>query len=396
MWTHEPMSHQTTMNGLTKLLAAWNRAQQEGAPAILATVVRVNGSHYRRPGARMLAVLPDRPVGSVSGGCLEADLLDRATTVIGSGAAALVHYDTTSDTDLLFGSGLGCGGEVDILVESMSDRSAVRFLETLNTCITGRRCLSAATVLTVEGDIKVRVGGRLLVVEDSAEIIGIEDESILSDLRRAVAEVSVTARSKVYRVSTPCGWGDVYVEFLTPPVALAVFGSGEDARAVCEFASTLGWQVSVFSHRSTLLTRQRFPRAAALHACRPEDVGVDGRNGAFDAAVVMTHQYEYDRTLVTTLMGTGIPYIGLLGAAGRAERMLVDLERQGTILDERSLDRLYAPVGLDLQAEGPEEIALATVAEIQMVLHGGSPELMRRRLGRKHGVESTAAEYSGS
>jgi xanthine dehydrogenase accessory factor len=368
------------VTNLRNLLKAWDDAQQSGAPSIIATVVRVEGSHYRRPGARMLAVLNHGRTGSISGGCLEADLLEKAALVIRCGNAALAHYDTTTDADLLYGSGMGCGGAVDILIEPANTQSAVRLMESIRSCIDQRRSASVATVIAKEGAIDVGVGDRMIGTGDNSEFVGMVDESVRSAVSRKLTALAQTRRNGAERFFSAHGWADCFMEHFSPPIALALLGAGNDARPVCAYASELGWQVTVIDHRPALLNAERFPQATALHVLRPDEFGTWERAGDFDAAVIMTHNYQHDCELLTRLMSSPISYIGLLGAARRAETILNELNNSGLTIDDRMLDRLYAPVGLDLNADGPEEIALSMVAEIQMVLNGGSARPLR--LGR--------------
>jgi xanthine dehydrogenase accessory factor len=382
------------VTNLGNILKAWDDAQQSGTPSVLATVVRVEGSHYRRPGARMLAVPKESPTGSISGGCLEADLLEKAATVIRSGSAALAHYDTTTDADLLYGSGMGCGGAVDILMEPANTHSVVRLMEALRSCIDQRRSASVATVFAKGGAIDAEVGDRMIGTGDGAEFIGRVDESVRSAVSRKLNTLADTRRNGALRFFSAHGWVDCFMEHLSPPIALVLLGAGNDARPVCAYASELGWQVTVIDHRPALVNIQRFPRAKALHVLRPEEFGAWERAGDFDAAVIMTHHYQHDCELLSHLMSRPLSYIGLLGAARRAETMLNELRKSGLTIDGRMLDRLYAPVGLDLNADGPEEIALAIVAEIQMVLNGGSARPLRSGRSPARTAEAAVLEES--
>jgi xanthine/CO dehydrogenase XdhC/CoxF family maturation factor len=373
------------MNDIAKIVESWKRLQKSPTAAVLATVVRVSGSHYRRPGARMLAMLSKSPVGSVSGGCLEADILERARAVIRHGQADLAHYDTTSDSDLLFGTGMGCGGEVDILIEPTNSPAVVRLMEFLEQCVAKRSPVAVATVFAVSGEVPAKVGDRVILANGGTEVFGIDESEIRLNVLGDLAEVFASRMGGVKSYSTPRGNVELLMEFIRPPLALALFGAGDDAIPVCTIASELGWQVTLIDHRAAHLTPQRFPQATAL-VVAPSDriaeaVTIDG----FDAAVIMTHNYQHDQELLGLLLDSKIAYIGLLGAAKRAERILGKLAERYGALNADQLGRIHAPVGLDLHADGPEAIALSIVAEIQMELSGGTGQPLHfRRQSHTH------------
>lgn len=333
----------------------------------------------------MLVTMSATPVGSVSGGCLESDVMEHATEVIRTGKARVIHYDTTTESDLVFGSGMGCGGRVDILLEPAVDRSIDRLIRAFEDCVNNRRAWAIGTVFAISDVVGATIGGKAMLCGDRTETIGIDNYALRSEVERELRRVFESQQGGVQKLAIPQGTADMLFEYVRPPVSLAIFGAGDDAMPVCRMASELGWQVAVVDHRPNRVTKERFPEAAKVEICQPHSVTGAMRLDDFDAAVVMTHNYESDVELLSVLFKSNVKYIGLLGAAKRAGRILDEITRRGLHIDENMSSRLHAPIGLDLNADGADEIALAIVAEIQMALAGGTGRpLNLRRLSSAH------------
>ena len=383
------------------------------AAVVLATVVRTEGSTYRRAGARMLVTADGRTVGAVSGGCLEADLALRARDALAGGAPALVTYDTRADEDLVWGLGLGCNGRVDVLLEPLAGDRLTAAATLYARCRDLDRPAVLATVLSGQGPVGVRPGDHLLVSENAVFDAGLRDRGAASGaLRDAVADDARGAlrsgRSIVRQYAStgapagepaerPAGAPrgvlpgavgrdadpiDVLHEVLEPPVTLLVCGAGPDAVPVARLAASLGWRVTVADDRVGHARADRFP-GAAVRLLSPNEPATaawpGGRPPSRAAAVVMSHHYERDRSHVAALLATDVAYLGVLGPRRRTARLLADLGAP-----QAAAARLHAPVGLDLGAETPEEIALAIVAEVAGVLSARPATSLRGRLSGIH------------
>lgn len=330
---HEPLQIAACLRGLAAL----------GEPAILATVVRVEGSAYRREGARMLVTPAGARVGCVSGGCLERDVRSRGQR-LAMGEAVLVVYDSTADADTLWSLSLGCDGRVEILIEKISPSSAERLGRHLHDNLSAGRSAGLATLLTPLGELAA--GTRYYPGSDDGGSRG---------LAGAVPGLASVLASEDGHVGL-AGGVRLLVEHVAPPQRLVIFGAGWDAVPVAAAAKQLGWHVTVVDSRRQYLTREHFPSADSLLAeVVPEVLGPE------TAAVVMTHDLRADADALVTLFGSEAGYVGLLGSRGRTSRLLEEL--RGSISPSR-LEALHAPVGLDVGAEMPAEIAAAVVAEI--------------------------------
>jgi xanthine/CO dehydrogenase XdhC/CoxF family maturation factor len=345
-------------------IAAAFEALAPGATAVLAAVVHVEGSTYRRAGARALLLPDDRIAGLLSGGCLEGDLLERAREVRAAGAAARVRYDHRGEDDLVWGLGLGCAGLVDVLLQPVS-REAPGPLPRLREALAGREPAFLATVVAREGAAAPPLGAEAAL--DPGE-------------RAALAASGVRARTR-WRAG-PGFRVELLEERVEPPVPLLVFGAGPDAAPVVRIAAALGFAVRVLDPRPGLARRERFPDADAVLAWAPGDEAVPVEVTRRSVALVMTHHYQHDLAALGWLLATPARYVGVLGPKRRTDDLLRDLRDAGQAPD--GLDRVHGPAGLDLGADGAEEIALALVAEITAVLAGRRGGPLRDRKGPIH------------
>lgn len=315
-------------------------------PCVLATLTAVSGSSYRRPGARMLITASGSTIGSISGGCLEDDVRARAARVAVSGHAEAVTYDTTAENDLVWGVGLGCHGVVYVLLECLTEVPAwaIQAADNLS------RRIPTPIAVTWQASHPAQLGTRLA------------DECSAA---RAVP--------------------GVFLETLRPPTALVIFGAGNDAQPLVRIARELGWTVTIADPRRDSATAERFPLADAVVVAPVTELVSRTPFGSDAVAVVMSHRYLNDVPILRDLFARPPAYIGLLGPKKRAQRILDDLAREQISPSPEVLARFHAPVGLDLGADTPEEVALSIVAEIQAHLAQRDGRPLRERTTPIHG-----------
>lgn len=373
------------------------RLRAAGKSAVLATVVDIAGSSYRLPGARMLIADTQWTAGSVSGGCLEGDVVLRGREVLEKNRATVVTYDTTSDEDIVFGVGLGCRGIIKVLIEPVTAKPAdPDLVEFIRHCIENHEHGTIATVIG-NADGRTRPGARLVREAGGRVRSNISDARLNDEIEAFVARMQPSDASHTARF--PCAEGevDVFIEVIRPPLPLLIVGAGHDALPMARIAKDLGWRVSVLDHRPAYATRERFPLADEVIVAAPEEIPDRVRLDAGTVALVMTHNYLRDLQALKVLLPSPVRYIGLLGPKRRAGELLAELERQSLPITPDQRQRLYAPVGLDLGAEGPEGVALSVLAEIQAVVAGRKAGHLRERKGSIHGLllpltQDTAAE----
>ena len=298
---------------------------------MLATLVAVAGSSYRRPGARLIVTATGERIGSISGGCLEEDVLARAQTVATTGKPELVTYDTSSENDLVWGVGLGCHGVVRVLLESIP-ATPPPWVTTHAANLAARRPTPIAVVWR-SSDSALQLGTRL-----AAEL------------------------------PPPSADAAVFHETLTPPPSLLIFGAGDDAQPLAQLATPLGWSVTIADPRAAFASAGRFPSAARIVVAPAAELVARVAPERNALAVVMTHHYIHDVPLLRDLLPLNLPSVGLLRPKKRADRILADLARDGFTPSTAQRATLHAPVGLDLGAETPAEVALSILAEIRATL----------------------------
>jgi xanthine/CO dehydrogenase XdhC/CoxF family maturation factor len=348
-----------------------------GAPAVLATVVRVEGSSYRREGARLLVEPDGRLTGVVSGGCLERDVGEQAGAVLAARAPRVVRYDLTPDEEAIWGFGTGCAGKVDLLLEPLDDGLRQRWSARLELLLERRRPLALATVWSTGGDRVARIGDAFELEADGAP----------EWVRRALEQLPAGAARSV--AVTAAGVPlEVLAERLLPPVHLLVVGAERDAPALVRLARELGWATTAVDPRPTAAAAARIRGLARYVSPSPATLAAEVELSPRTAAIVATHRYLDDLAYLEPLAGSAVGHLALLGPVRRRERLLADFAARRPDLAAGLVARLRGPAGLDLGGRSPAEVALAVVAEAQAALHGRGALPLGRR------VEAVGAEVA--
>src|SRR5262245_2751524 len=378
------------MSELSDVLSAIESLSARGQKLALATIVAVSGSTYRRPGARLLVPEEGERVGHSSGGCRENDVADVAKVVMTEGVARIVSFDLTADDDAVWGWGLGCNGAFELFVEP-ADKAA-EVAGALRMALEEERPISMVTVLdsTVPN---VEQGDRILVKPGGAVERSLGDETIDRAARDAALELLDVERSEVRRHACSAGEVRALVEVFEAALRLLVCGAGHDAAPLVEAASNLGWNPIVVDDRPEFLNRARFPHAADFVLVeRPDKVAETAPVDARTYVVVMSHNFMRDKDYLRSLLASPVRFIAMLGPAVRTQRLLTELREEGVDISEADLSRIRGPAGLDLGAEGAEEIAAAIVAEIVAVQRRRDAEVRKDRPGPIHERRATQPE----
>ncbi|MDB6068377.1 MAG: putative xanthine dehydrogenase subunit [Pedosphaera sp.] len=380
------------MKELTAIIQAC--ARQGDKMKSLATVVQTTGSSYRRPGARMLVFPEGETVGSISGGCLEQDVILQAQKAMESGKNAVLSYDTTPEEDVVFGVGMGCKGVVQILVECLPPRAggpndAVSFPGFVEDLFKHRQTGAVATVVSVEGRTDVQVGNRLMLHQDGRILSDVPDDILKSKMLSEAREALGTGGQAMKRHEFAAGSAEVFAEVIHSPMPLVICGAGYDAQPMVRLARELGFHVTVVDGRPAYASAARFPEADAVALAPVEGMPGELDLGERTAAVIMSHNYLRDRNFLKALLPKPLGYLGLMGPRKRAEQMLAELRTEGVAANESQLRALHNPVGLDIGADTPEQIALAILAEIQAVMAGHAGGLLREKKGPIHAQSGT-------
>ena len=361
-----PYSLLPNMKELQDIITTYNKLKNSRETIALATVVKVAGSTYRRPGARMLMTSKGEMVGSLSGGCLEGDVFEQAQEVMNSKKSRLVSYDTTSEADILWGLGMGCQGIVDIFIEPLFDESGKILMSFLAECLQNRQ---PGVLVTIFESQSIE-NHHLMLSPDGNFTTHITDDSLVQLLLNHGKNAKRLGKSFHISINNI----EALIEVIHPPLSLVIFGAGHDAIPIVYFAKQLGWSVTVLDRRPAYATSTRFPEADAIIISEYEKLSNSLILDEKTVAVVMTHNYIYDLTILKTILPLPLRYLGILGPRRRTEKLLGEIP-----IDDQYKKRLYAPVGLDIGADNPQEIALAIIAEIQAVITNRSAGFLRHR-----------------
>ena len=380
------------MKEILAILSSYQKAESAGKKSALATVVHVEGSSYRRPGARMLVTDDGQLTGAISGGCLEGDALRKALAAINQQRNKLVTYDTTDEDDAKFGVQLGCNGIVHILFEPIDSSALENPIHLLKALVAERSNAVLVTIFSLQHEEQLGTGF-LYRPHDENNLFKDFDvehfQSLNFDISSASAEVFSTGISAVKTYSSDT-FSDAsfefsaLLEFIPPNMHLVVAGAGNDVQPLVALASVLGWQITVVDGRPAYATNSRFPQADQVLVLKPESVFDHVEVDAQTVFVLMTHNYNYDLALMELILLKEFSYLGTLGPKNKLQRMLHELSDRGFVISEVMMERIHGPVGLDIGAETSEEIALAILAEIKAVMSDRSARFLKNKVAPIH------------
>ncbi len=353
------------MHELEAIILANQNSITKGETTFLATVVNTCGSTYRQNGAKMLITEQGEMTGTLSGGCVENDIFQYTKQI--KNRPLVINYDATkAEEDLIWGFGLGCNGSVEILLEKLENSSPLSPLNLISQCLKLEQIGAIATIFAIEGSTEneFKIGSRLLIYPDDTIYTDIQNIA----LKEAIARDTITAKNQQksslnkYQLS-PSIAVKVFIETIKPPTSLILFGAGRDALPLVELAKTIGWRVTVVDCRALQETYRRFAIADKIILTHRETISKNISVNENSTTVVMTHNYFDDREIIKFVLPTSIPYLGVMGSKKRISKIIQELNPTPS-----QLKKLYSPIGLDLGADSPAEIASSIIAEIQAVL----------------------------
>ncbi|RIL07370.1 MAG: xanthine dehydrogenase [Proteobacteria bacterium] len=368
-----------------------------GSGGALVTIVRTTGSVYRREGAKMLCLPGGRLVGSISGGCLESDVYEASQDVVAQQRPILAGYDTNSENDNVWGLGLGCNGTVEVLIEPLDwwrGAAGRALFDALSRHVeAGERC--ALVTAFGAGDGHPLPGIQRVLVDAHGAVVGEPASAFEEAELDAAVDLLVNERVRPSR-KLRVGAREVFVDVIVPPTPLLVVGAGHDAAPLVRMARELGFVVTLIDSRERFATRERFPEADFALCVRPPDFASKVSFAGSPAVVLMTHNYLVDREILGQILVSDAPftYVGALGPHARTESMLRELREEGLALREDKVAQIRTPIGIDIGAESPAEIALSVLAEVLSVRNGRRPVPLREKKGKIHLPEANVEKSS--
>ncbi len=316
-------------------------AKQNGLKSVLATVVDLDGSSYRKPGVRMLILENQTMIGAVSGGCVEKDILRQSQSVFQTGKSKMMTYDGRYR--------LGCEGILYILLEEFQPSDDCISAVNLN--------LKKRTSFNIYSNYKKEEG----VFEGLGSIIEFSNE-----------------QHKLSHFETKEGI-NVFTEALPPCFKLMIFGTEHDAVQLCKLAVYNGWDVTIVSGPLESKTIKNFPGATAFYSVSPDNLELKSIDNE-TAIVLMSHNFANDLKYLIELKDTKPVYFGMLGPSKRREKLLSQFLEYCPDIDESFVENIYGPAGLNIGAETPQEIAISIVSEILTVVRKQEPISLKEKL----------------
>jgi xanthine dehydrogenase accessory factor len=375
-----------------EIIRAYDDAEKAGKKSAIASLVYLNGSSYRRPGARMLVTDAGELTGAISGGCLEGDALRKALLVLSQNQSKLVTYDTSDDDDAAIGIQLGCAGIIQVLFEPINSEDCNNPIQLMRKAVSLRQKAVLATLFSLE-DKKNEQQGTCFLMEENGAILGNKtypelNNIIVDDIRNAMEQKESLFRNYI----GTNGSVTAFIEYLQPPVSLVIVGAGNDALPMMKIADIMGWDITVVDGRNTHAKAGRFLSACQVLVSRPEKVLEQIMIDEYSAFVLMTHNYNYDMAMLKVLTKLDVPYIGVLGPKMKLSKMLNEMKNDGVQLNKVKLNTIYGPAGLEIGAETPEEIALSIISEIKAVFSGKPGMPLRNKRDSIHSRDNIMAE----
>jgi xanthine/CO dehydrogenase XdhC/CoxF family maturation factor len=324
---------------LKAIFEAFVNVQNQGIKAVLASVVALDGSSYRKPGVRMLILENNRMIGAVSGGCVEKEILRQSQEVFHTGQPRMMTYDGRYR--------LGCEGVLFLLLEPFNPSD--QLIEVFQKTLEERRLFEISSYYDKRDGFHPGIGSTIKLGDDEMHPIAPRDVEINSNNTLAN-----------------------FLQIMSPCFQLVIIGTEHDAVQLCLFAANTGWEVTIIGSPKDPRNLSDFPGAKTVLALDPgelDQVHIDAQT----AVVAMTHNYASDLRYITGLKSKDLLYLGVLGPALRREKLLSEMIENDPEIDTDFLDKIHGPAGLNIGSETPQEIAISIVAEILSVMRDQQP-----------------------
>lgn len=353
------------MKEIKAIISAYDKIDKATVHAALATVVRVEGSSYRRTGARMLVMDDGVWIGGISGGCLEGDALKRARLAITKSAPSLITYDTTQDDAHQIGVGLGCNGIIDVLFTPLNYQDKNNPVEILKSCVqTNRQTHILITVTELIGKWNNIIPGKVIQYNRPEDLKVFGDLFIENQILEKINLQTKNNKSATQHIESTDGRRlYLFIEILPPEIHLVLMGHQYDVYPLAKLIKEIGWRATVVSNPVKVNSKVTGSVDKVYSIDQLNEIQLD----KYTAILLMSHDYKTDKINLPKVLLTAAPYIGMLGPRVRAEKIFRELAEEGNPVSDESKERIYAPAGLDIGALSPEEIALSLLAEIRSV-----------------------------
>ena len=359
---------------ILELIAAKESSSEKYA---IAQVVKVEGSSYRREGARMIVFESGIFEGGISGGCLEGDTLKRSQLAILKQQPSLITYDTSKEQEI--GIGLGCNGVIDVLMTPVNQNSNT--LKVLKKCLSNRKSHIVITITSIKSKhASIKLGSSFYYDTEKKEIEDMISSEFKKFLLDQIQEVIEKNKSNKYQFSSTDLEVGAFIEIIPAQFHLTIFGDNYDVYPMIELALVMDWEISLFGNMQKLKKEKIQQVANIYHKDFNERPFIDNRT----AVILMAHDFKSDSENLKKALKTDAPYIACLGPKKRFDKMIQSFVEEGVQVSSDDLQRIYAPCGLEIGANTPEEIALSIFSEILCVFAGKKGGMLKYKVGPIH------------
>ncbi len=370
------------MKEIRNIISLYNSLDPIKTRSALATVVRADGSSYRRTGARMLVMDDGVWSGGISGGCLEGDALKRAKLAISNEAPSIVTYDTTEDDKYQIGVGLGCQGIIDVLFTPLDKEDQYNPLEILSQCLLeNRETHILLSVIRTNSSLHIPFLGKMIRYRNEIDLNLFIDITLEAGIKNKIDLQIEKGKSAPHRFTLADGSSvEIFIEILHPEIHVVMIGHQYDILPLVNLVNQLGWRSTIVAKPQKILPKLHKLANEIIAPENFESLSIDQHT----AILLMSHDFKTDKYNLPGVLKTNARFIGLLGPRKRADRILDELVNEGIAFSEDSLSKIHAPVGLDIGALTPEEIALSIAAEIRAAFSKRKGTALKWRVGPIH------------
>lgn len=367
------------MNETLLIFERLKTIKKRGERAVFATVVRTLGSTYRKEGAKLLISEKGETFGSISAGCLETDVRAIVPEVIKTGIPKLLHYDNTAAEEIIWGLGLGCNGVVEVFVDLVDRIEEVEFR------IQEEEPIALATVIKNVTSKNIQPGLKMFVERDGKTGGSLGDGELETRVTRDATDLLKRERSRTLRYELePNQTVEVFIESILPPPPLVIFGAEPDAVPILNLAREIGFKIILVDHRPNFANSEKYPEVSETVVASTEEVTGKVPLNEKTFILIKTHNYLKDKEILRQALKSKAPYVGQLGPKARTDDLLKDLSDEGVEFSKKEIAKLYAPAGLDLGAESPEQIALSILAEMLAAKNGRQGGFLKTQIAAIH------------
>lgn len=339
---------------------------KSGNEHVIATVIRTSGSTPQKPGAKLLVRKDGSGVGTLGGGCVEGDIWFAARQLLKRGGDAEMR-DYELNEELAAQDGLVCGGTMYFLIDPVrSDNTYGEFAEEVVAAYEGGAPVAIVNIVVAPEGSGLKVGSRMLVRENGATSGSLGDERLESKSAQQARELMALGKNDYFVTDSGV---EYYIEAYTTPPTLVIAGGGHVSKALAPVAKSVGFRLFILDDREEFANEERFPEAEIVQVGDYESGLENMPINANSFIVIATRGHRYDDAALASALKTPASYVGLLGSKRKTILIYEALLRRGFTVDD--LRRTRSPIGLDIGARTPEEIAISVMAEILMFRLGG-------------------------